>query len=153
MNDTNHKNEGQTLTVNTSKDYIQEETDKSDYLERLSTAFMASARRWEMVVYPSLFAFILLSVYGFFLIYSLTEDANIMAREMVAVSQKAEVMSQNMVVMTQLMAEQQKSMSDMAMSVRGINLTTHRMGQDVSMMNHSISRPLSVMNGFLPWGQ
>ena len=37
-------------------------------LESLSTAFTSSAKRWETIVYPSLFAFILLASYGFYLI-------------------------------------------------------------------------------------
>jgi len=39
----------------------------TDPLERLANTFDSSARRWEMVVYPSLFAFVLLAGYGFFL--------------------------------------------------------------------------------------
>lgn len=49
-------------------------------LDRFAKAFEASARRWELVVYPSLFAFIVLAGYGFYLIYSLTHDVAIMAR-------------------------------------------------------------------------
>ena len=40
-------------------------------MDRLSEAFESSARRWELIVYPSLFAFIILAAYGFFLVYSL----------------------------------------------------------------------------------
>ncbi|VAW55258.1 hypothetical protein MNBD_GAMMA05-2376, partial [hydrothermal vent metagenome] len=39
----------------------------TDPLERLANTFDSSAKRWEMVVYPSLFAFVLLAGYGFFL--------------------------------------------------------------------------------------
>jgi len=49
------------------------------HLERFAKAFEASARRWELVVYPSLFAFIVLAAYGFFLIYSLTKDMRILS--------------------------------------------------------------------------
>ena len=38
------------------------------HLERFARSFEISARRWELVVYPSLFAFIVLAAYGFFLI-------------------------------------------------------------------------------------
>lgn len=37
-------------------------------LDKFSRTFEASARRWELVVYPSLLAFIILAAYGFFLI-------------------------------------------------------------------------------------
>ena len=51
-------------------------------LERFARSFEVSARRWELVVYPSLFAFILLAGYGFFLVYSLTQDMHVLARNM-----------------------------------------------------------------------
>lgn len=51
-------------------------------LERFAKSFEASARRWELIVYPSLFAFIILAAYGFFLIYSLTEDMHTLAKRM-----------------------------------------------------------------------
>lgn len=51
-------------------------------LERFARSFEVSARRWELVVYPTLFAFILLAGYGFFLIYSLTQDMHVLARNM-----------------------------------------------------------------------
>ena len=51
-------------------------------LERFAKSFEASARRWELIVYPSLFAFIILAAYGFFLIYSLTEDMHTLAERM-----------------------------------------------------------------------
>ena len=45
-------------------------------MDRLSMAFETSARRWELIVYPSLFAFILLAAYGFYLIFSLAKDVH-----------------------------------------------------------------------------
>jgi hypothetical protein len=49
-------------------------------LDRFARNFETSARRWELIVYPSVFAFIVLASYGFFLIYHLTSDIAIMAR-------------------------------------------------------------------------
>jgi TolA-binding protein len=49
------------------------------HLERFATVFETSARRWELVVYPALFAFIVLAAYGFFLVYSLTKDMRILS--------------------------------------------------------------------------
>ena len=37
-------------------------------MDRLSQAFENSARRWELIVYPTLFAFIILAAYGFYLV-------------------------------------------------------------------------------------
>src|SRR5210317_917064 len=44
------------------------------YMSQFARSFEASARRWELVVYPSMLAFIILAAYGFFLIYKLTDD-------------------------------------------------------------------------------
>jgi len=49
-------------------------------MEQFVRSFQQSARRWEIVVYPAMFAFALLAAYGFFLIYSLTSDMTKMAR-------------------------------------------------------------------------
>ncbi|MGB5640738.1 MAG: hypothetical protein WBM63_16620, partial [Sedimenticolaceae bacterium] len=47
--------------------------------DRLSEVFESSARRWELIVYPSLFAFIILAAYGFYLIYNLAKDVHYLA--------------------------------------------------------------------------
>ncbi len=52
----------------------------TECLDRFARNFEASARRWELIVYPSLFAFIVLASYFFFLIYRLTSDVAVMAR-------------------------------------------------------------------------
>ena len=49
-------------------------------MDKFATTFEVSARRWELVVYPSLLAFIVLAAYGFFLIYTLTTDVGRLAR-------------------------------------------------------------------------
>jgi hypothetical protein len=51
-------------------------------IERLAICFERSSRRWERIVYPSLFAFIVLAMYGFYLIYSLTNDMRNMSNAM-----------------------------------------------------------------------
>lgn len=48
-------------------------------LGEFAKSFDKSAKRWELIVYPSLFAFIVLAMYGFFLIFSLTQDIRKMA--------------------------------------------------------------------------
>ena len=49
-------------------------TDMAQYMSQFARSFEASSRRWELVVYPSMLAFIILAAYGFFLIYKLTDD-------------------------------------------------------------------------------
>ena len=120
-------------------------------LDQLSKAFMASARRWEMIVYPSLLAFIILAAYGFFLIYSLTEDASRIAHNMEQISVHMDSMSKNMVVMTQTVDSQSASMREMTHHMRGMNLSMNQMRYDFSILNNSVSRPMSFMNTFMPW--
>ena len=40
-------------------------TDMAQYMSQFARSFEASARRWELVVYPSLLAFIVLAIYGY----------------------------------------------------------------------------------------
>ena len=123
-------------------------------LDKLSTAFMESARRWEMIVYPSLLAFIILAGYGFFLIYSLTKDVHLVVEDMHKVSASMErvvvnmdAVSRNMIVMTQTVDSQSASMKEMVYHIRGMNMSMHQMRYDMS----NVSRPMSFMNSFLPW--
>ena len=53
-------------------------TDREVLCALLST-MQHSSRNWQLVVFPSLFAFILLAGYGFYLIYNLVEDVDKMA--------------------------------------------------------------------------
>lgn len=120
-------------------------------LERLSSAFTASARRWELVVYPSMIAFIILAGYGFFLIYNLAADAHAIKESMVDISRNMEAVSKNMTVMTHIANDQSIAMKQMAHDVRGMNFYMGQMGYDLSIMNQNVSRPMSLMNSFLPW--
>ncbi len=113
-------------------------------MEMLANTFSASAKRWEMIVYPSLFAFILLAGYGFYLIYSLTQDAHRMAKNM-------EDISKNMVVISESMITVSQNTDNQTAAMHGINVSMNQMRQDMAMMNHSVSRPMNKMNSFMPW--
>ena len=127
-------------------------------LETLSSAFTASARRWEAIVYPSLFAFILLAAYGFYLIYNLTNDVSRVADNMEHIvssmsemSVNMEVVSHNMVMMTQTLDSQSNSMQEMTFYIRNMDVSMRQMRYDISTMNNSVSRPMQFMNTFMPW--
>jgi len=127
-------------------------------LDKLSNAFMASAKRWEMIVYPALFAFIILAAYGFFLIYSLTkdisrvaDDMNQITKNMTTVATQMSAVSKNMVLMTQTVDSQSASMKEMTYHIRGMNVSMNQMRYDFSILNNSVSRPMSFMNTFMPW--
>ena len=38
----------------------------NDAMDRFVKVFEASARRWELVIYPTMLAFVILAAYGFF---------------------------------------------------------------------------------------
>ena len=44
---------------------IAQSQDMAACMDKFANSFEASARRWELVVYPSLLAFIVLAAYGF----------------------------------------------------------------------------------------
>ena len=120
-------------------------------MEVLSNAFTASARRWEMIVYPSLFAFILLAGYGFYLIYSLTQDAHQMALNMQSISGNMVVISERMVAVSQNTDKQAAAMQEMVISMHSMNLSVNQMRHDMSVMNYNVSRPMNKINSFMPW--
>jgi len=120
-------------------------------LETLSNAFTASARRWESIVYPSLFAFILLAAYGFYLIYNLTNDVSRVANHMETIATNMDSVSKNMVLMTQTVDSQSSSMQEMTLHMRHMSMAMGQMRYDMSVMNNSVSRPMQFMNTFMPW--
>jgi len=109
----------------------------SESLNELTKTFTASARRWQMIMMPSLFAFIILATYGFFLIYSLTKDVGEIATEMRSINHNM----QDVVV----------SMHEMNGHARHMTASMGKMSHDMAVMNNSVSRPMQFMNSFTPW--
>jgi uncharacterized protein YoxC len=141
-------------------------------LDKFADTFQASARRWEIIVYPSLFAFVILAGYGFFLIYSLTSNASQMTLYMAEMNKNFVTVTQNMAQVTSEMAVVSEKMSNMSEDTRGLtqsinsmnqqiytmNRNIHvmtasmnRMGTDMGHLNRSISKPADFVNDFLPW--
>jgi len=147
--------------------------------DRLSEAFETSARRWELIVYPSLFGFILLAGYGFFLIYSLTRDVHylaisvdsnmtVMSSNFQSVADNMNHLTANIRTMTINMEDinqkigtlepmltnidsMDRSMDSMDRAIQSITFATHNMRNDMATMNKNVSRPMSFMNTFMPW--
>lgn len=97
-------------------------SDPVDPLERLANTFDTSAKRWEMVVYPSMFAFILLAGYGFFLIYHLTRDIS--------------VLSQNITIMTRVVTD---TMPKISKDLSGMTGSINNMTGDISTMSNNVT--------------
>ncbi len=141
-------------------------------IDRLSQAFETSAKRWELIVYPSLFAFIILAAYGFYLVFSLAKDVHYLA---ISVDSNMTVLASNMQSISDNMGQisanvrsmsvgvdsmardvstlepMLTSMQNLDRAVQHMTFNTSTMRDDMSTMNRSISRPMQFMNGFLPW--
>jgi len=141
-------------------------------IDRLSQAFETSAKRWELIVYPTLFAFIILAAYGFYLVFSLAKDVHylaisvdtnmtVLASNMQSISDNVGQMTasvRGMAVGVDSMARDVDSlepmlvsMQNMDRSMQAMTLSTSAMRSDMAVMNQSISRPMQFMNGFMPW--
>lgn len=138
------------------------------HLERLATSFEVSARRWELVVYPALFAFIVLACYGFYLIYNLTHDVGQLAQNVSSLTASVDSMARNLNDITGDMTQvsgamgevstkmdalepMRQSMASMENSTRFMAINTERMGYHVGALNHNIGRPMGMMGSFMPW--
>jgi methyl-accepting chemotaxis protein len=151
------------------------EADNRDSMDRLSMAFETSARRWELIVYPSLFAFILLAAYGFYLVFSLAKDIHFLA---LSVDSNMNVMSSNLMTMTDSVGQLSANVRTMAVSVESMaqdvrtlqpmltsmdsmeesmktmTHATYNIQRDMQSMNyniHDVSRPMTFWNSFMPW--
>ncbi len=121
-----------------------------DPLERLADTFDHSARRWEMVVYPSLFAFVLLAGYGFFLIYRLTHDISTLSH---SVTRMAVIVSEAMPRMTKDLGSMTGSMDNMTENISGMSGDVKGMTTEISSMSNQmdtltpLSQNISNMTG------
>jgi methyl-accepting chemotaxis protein len=154
---------------------LDEKSGQQYSMDRLSLAFETSARRWELIVYPTLFAFILLAAYGFYLIFSLAKDVHFLAK---SVDSNMSLMSSNIVSMTDSVSQLSANVRTMAVSVdsmaqdvrtlepmltsmdsmeesmKAMTVSTHYIQRDMRVMNHNIhdaSRPITMWNNFIPW--
>ena len=143
-----------------------------DPLERLSDVFESSAKKWEMVVYPLMLGFALMSIYGFYLIFNLAKDIHYLAisvdSNMTVMSSNIQSMSENFSSISQnmnTMVVSMNSISDkvgtlepiltnmdsMDNSMRSMTEATKRMTNDMHSMNNNISKPVKFMGNFMPW--
>ncbi|MBF0469789.1 MAG: DUF948 domain-containing protein [Gammaproteobacteria bacterium] len=102
------------------------------HIERIATVFESSAKRWELMVYPSLLAFVILASYGFFLIYSLSHDMSTMAR--------------NINEMTNSIDRLVVDVGDMSANVNKMTLTLNNMNHTITTMSTNVSYMSEEMN-------
>jgi hypothetical protein len=144
-------------------------------MDKFARTFEASARRWELVVYPSMLAFIVLASYGFYLIYMLTSDVSRLARSMetvvvsmndvsanmTAVSGNVGHISGNLSLIAHEVGDGTDSMKTMLMKMDKINnnigvmtVPMYQIRNDMGRMSeniHDVSSPMKMVNGMVPW--
>lgn len=108
-----------------------------EYLEYFEKA-ADSLKTVRLVVFAGLTTFVVLAIYGYFLIYQLTKNADDMAITMQRMANTMQLMERDIHPMSETMAQMNQSMYRMAMSARN--------------MDSSISPPMRAMNSFMPWG-
>ncbi len=137
-------------------------------ITRLANAFEASARRWELIVYPLLVAFVVLAGYGFFLVYNLTRDVASLAHNVAALTGSIDRVARDMQAVTgemrsisettRTMSVQMGALDPMRANMNSIDQSTRAMAASADMMryqmgalNHNVGRPISQMSSFMPW--
>ncbi|MGN7612895.1 hypothetical protein ACQZV8_12515 [Magnetococcales bacterium HHB-1] len=130
-------------------------------LNQFASSFDKSAKRWELIVYPSLFSFIILAMYGFFLIYSLTQDIRTMAVSidpkmgvnMGGMSTNIKSLSDNIASMSTHLEYISDNMEVMSVNVQGIsegfvtmNKNVYEINQQVAQMSHDMGAMNLVMH-------
>lgn len=155
------------------RDYILElESELEEFEKKADT----STRRLQLLVYPAMVAFVILSAFGFYLIYSLTSDVNRMADTIVHMSgsidtnmdsisgtmdhistkmdslnESTKSMSGNIGSMTDNTVEMVKNIGGLRSATYDMAASTNHMQRDMWSLNKNISTPLSAVNKFLPW--
>ena len=104
-------------------------------MDKFARTFEASARRWELIVYPSMLAFIVLAAYGFFLIYTLTTDVGRLARSMETVT----------VAMTDVSANMTAVSGNVAQISGNLSLIAYDMGDGTDSMRNMLVK-MDTMN-------
>ena len=129
---------------------------EGDAMDRFVRVFEASARRWELIIYPAMLAFVVLAAYGFFLIYSLSKDIHTLAQGMDPemgkhlshISESVIYLSENVRTMTRRVYHMSESVEDMAdrmvsleylepmlVNMNGMNNSMEGMNRNMSAMN------------------
>ncbi|MFO8005331.1 hypothetical protein [Thioalkalivibrio sp.] len=134
------------------------------------------SRRLQLIVYSALVAFVVLAVYGFWLITSLTRDVSRLAiemsamtrtidREMAVMARKMGDIDGRMVSINENMLSMNRNIGSMTRDISSMNANIRSMAGDTTTMagstlnmqrdmwslNRNVSGPLGMMNSFNPF--
>lgn len=137
---------------------VQQGFPDGDSMDRFVRVFESSARRWELIIYPAMLAFVVLAAYGFFLIYTLSKDIHTVAQGMDPqmgkhlshISDSVIYLSENVRTMTRRVYHMSESVEDMAgkmdelehlepmlTNMRGMNTSMYNMNQSMMVMTRT----------------
>jgi hypothetical protein len=141
--------------------------------EEATQALESFENRWRYAVFPAMIAFIILAVFGFYLIYGmlqrmeqLSTDVNRMTSVIAQVlpemqrnmggistdiSELNQAISANFPKLEQNIASMTKNMNLMSSSTHSIATTTANLDKSMWEMNRNVSKPLSMINQVIPW--
>ncbi|EIJ35692.1 hypothetical protein [Thiothrix nivea] len=151
--------------------------DVEDELQDFEERQVSVTRTLQMIVYPAMVAFIILSAYGFYLVQSLTSDVheltktisdmhtsvkdnmaqisgnmNTMTGQMGSLVASTSQMTSNIVDMNGSTQNMAGNMQQMNASTQNMAVSTYNMQRDVWSMNKNISGPMKMFNKFTPFG-
>ena len=126
--------------------------DMALYMSQFARSFEASAKRWELVVYPSMLAFIILAAYGFFLIYQLTGDINKITYQMADIqtsmvninqnfsstTNNMNTVAKNMVKITGYMKQMSSDIKEQNAAMGAIVVTMRDMTKSIDSMSYTM---------------
>jgi hypothetical protein len=124
----------------------------AECMGRLADSFEASARRWELIVYPSLIAFILLAAYGFFLIYNLTHDISDVAKSVHIMTESVTEDLGQIAESTSYMRPMSEDMRAMSGSINEMNTNVSHMQYNMWQLNRNVSAPFNMVEKMMPFG-
>ena len=136
----------------------------TECMERLADTFENSAKRWEIIVYPSLVAFIVLAVYGFYLVYTLSRDVHNLNltiatltisvdRNMNEMTNTIRTMDHTMVKMGNNIGHMDGNIKSMTQNIATMTHNTNSMAASTYYMQRNIrdvARPMNMFSNFMP---
>lgn len=133
-------------------------------------------RTLQMIVYPAMVAFIILSAYGFYLVQSLTTDVHELTKTIASMQQSVDSnmgkiagtmtdmngqmtglvasmnqMTHNIVDMNDSTQSMAGNIQQMNASTQNMAVSTYNMQRDMWNMNKNISGPMKLFNSFNPF--
>ncbi len=122
-------------------------------MEEFLKSSQESSKFWEKIVYPAMFAFIVLALYGFFLIYSLTSDMRRIAMSfdpemtahMATMTKSVDALTADIASMTQQVRLMSSNIQNISTKMAALDNLTPMLGELQSMdtslgdMNTSVS--------------